>query len=69
MIEKCGFSHRNTVIVALSLSIGLGFTTVPEIFNIFPEILRQVFAENCVAVVFLVAIVANLVLPKDEEAE
>jgi NCS2 family nucleobase:cation symporter-2 len=55
--------------VALSLSIGLGFTTVPEIFNIFPEILRQVFAENCVAVVFLVAIVANLVLPKDEEAE
>jgi NCS2 family nucleobase:cation symporter-2 len=69
MIEKCGFSHRNTVIVALSLSIGLGFTTVPEIFNVFPEILRQVFAENCVAVVFLVAIVANLVLPKDEEAE
>jgi NCS2 family nucleobase:cation symporter-2 len=69
MIEKCGFSHRNTVIVALSLSIGLGFTTVPEIFNIFPEILRQVFAENCVAVVFLVAIVANLVLPKEETAE
>jgi NCS2 family nucleobase:cation symporter-2 len=57
------------VIVALSLSIGLGFTTVPEIFNIFPEILRQVFAENCVAVVFLVAIVANLVLPKEEAAE
>ena len=67
MIEKCGFSHRNTVIVALSLSIGLGFTTVPEIFGIFPEIIRQIFAENCVAVVFLVAIVANLILPKDKE--
>lgn len=67
MIEKCGFSHRNTVIVALSLSIGLGFTTVPEIFNIFPEIIKQIFAENCVAVVFLVAIIANLVLPKDEK--
>lgn len=69
MIEKCGFSHRNTMIVALSLSIGLGFTTVPEIFDIFPEIIRQIFAENCVAVVFLVAIVTNLVLPQDEEAE
>ena len=67
MIEKCGFSHRNTVIVALSLSIGLGFTTVPEIFAIFPEIIRQIFAENCVAVVFLVAIIANLILPKDKE--
>ena len=67
MIEKCGFSHRNTVIVALSLSIGLGFTTVPEIFAIFPEIIRQIFAENFVAVVFLVAIIANLILPKDKE--
>lgn len=69
MIEKCGFSHRNTMIVALSLSIGLGFTTVPEIFINFPEILRQIFAENCVAVVFLVAIIANLVLPKDEKVQ
>lgn len=67
MIEKCGFSHRNTMIVALSLSIGLGFTTVPEIFVNFPEIIKQIFAENCVAVVFLVAIIANLVLPKDEK--
>lgn len=67
MIEKCGFSQRNVTIVALSLSIGLGFTTVPEIFVSFPEILRQVFAENCVAVVFIVAIVANLVLPREEE--
>lgn len=67
MIQKCGFSQRNVTIVALSLSIGLGFTTVPEIFVSFPEILQQVFAENCVAVVFIVAIVANLVLPKEEE--
>lgn len=67
MIEKCGFTQRNITIVALSLSIGHGFTTVPEIFVSFPEILKQVFAENCVAVVFLVAIVANLVLPKDEK--
>lgn len=65
MIEKCGFSHRNTMIVALSLSIGLGFTTVKDIFNAFPELARQIFAENCVAVVFVVAILLNLFLPKD----
>lgn len=64
MITKCGFSQRNITIAALSLSIGLGFTQVPEIFAIFPQIIRTVFAENCVAVVFIVAIVLNLVLPK-----
>ena len=67
MISKCGFSQRNITITALSLSIGLGFTQVPEIFTIFPQIIQNVFAENCVAVVFLVSIILNLVLPKDME--
>lgn len=67
MIGKCGYSQRNITIVALSLSIGIGFTQVPELFAIFPQIVRNVFAENCVAVVFLVSIILNLVLPKDME--
>ena len=68
MIAKCGFGQRNLVIVSLSLSIGLGFTSVSGLFDIFPEIVRTVFAENCVAVVFLLALVLNLILPKEEEA-
>ncbi len=67
MVAKCGFSQRNITIAALSLSIGLGFTQVPEICAIFPKIIQNVFAENCVAVVFLVSIILNLVLPKDME--
>lgn len=69
MIAKCGFTQRNITIAALSLSIGLGFTQVPEIFAIFPQIIQNVFAENCVAVVFLVSIILNLVLPKNMEAK
>lgn len=65
MIGKCGFTQRNIMIAALSLSIGLGFTQVPEVFHIFPQMVQNVFAQNCVAVVFVVAIVLNLVLPKD----
>ncbi len=38
-------------------------------FAIFPEIVRTVFAENCVAVVFLLAVVLNLVLPKKVQGE
>lgn len=65
MVSRCGYSQRNISIVALSLSVGIGFTQVPEIFAIFPQLIQNVFAENCVAVVFLVAIVLNLILPKD----
>ena len=68
MIGKCGDSQRNITIVALSLSIGIGFTQVPELFSVFPKIIETVFAENCVAVVFLVAVILNLILPQNMEA-
>lgn len=67
MMAKCGFSDRNMIIVALSLSIGLGFTQASEMFNIFPQIIQTVFAENCVAVVFLLAVILSFVLPKEKE--
>lgn len=69
MMARCGFSQRNMVIASLSLSVGLGFTQATQMFAIFPQIIQTVFAENCVAVVFLLAVLLNLVLPKDEEAK
>lgn len=67
MMSRSGFSQRNMIIVSLSLSIGLGFTQATGMFAIFPEIVRTVFAENCVAVVFILAVILNLLLPKDKE--
>lgn len=67
MLGKCGYSQRNITIAALSLSMGIGFTQVPELFSIFPELIQNVFAQNCVAVVFLVAILLNLLLPEEEK--
>lgn len=63
MLSRCGFSNRNMIIVSLALSIGLGFTQASGMFVIFPQIFRTIFAENCVAVVFLLAVVLNLILP------
>ena len=63
MLARSGFSDRNMVIVSLSLSIGLGFTQASDMFGIFPQIVRTIFAENCVAVVFLLAVILNLLLP------
>ena len=67
MMSKCGFDNRNMVIVSLSLSVGLGFTSASQMFDIFPDIIKTVFAENCVAVVFLLAVILNLVLPSDRK--
>lgn len=67
MMAKSGFSQRNMIIVSLSLSIGLGFTQATGLFAIFPDIIQTVFAENCVAVVFLLAVLLNLILPKEKE--
>lgn len=69
MLTKCGYTQRNISIAALSLSVGIGFTQVPEIFAVFPKLVQNVFAENCVAVVFVVAVILNLVLPEHMELE
>lgn len=66
MIGNCGYTQRNITIAALSLSIGIGFTQVPEMFAIFPDIIQTIFAENCVAVVFAAAIILNLIMPKEK---
>lgn len=69
MISKAGFSQRNITIVALSLAIGIGFTSASEtqIWSIFPQVIQDVFAANCVAVVFVMSIVLSLILPKNME--
>ena len=67
MLAKSGFSQRNMIIVSLSLSVGLGFTQTTGLFAIFPKIVQTVFAENCVAVVFLLAVLLNLILPKEKD--
>ena len=71
MVADCGFSQRNITIAALSLSIGIGFTTASEvgIWDIFPPMIQSVFSANVVAVVFVVSIILSLILPKDMEVQ
>lgn len=71
MVADCGFSQRNITIAALSLSIGIGFTTASEvgIWDIFPPMIQSVFSANVVAVVFVVSIILSLILPKDMDVK
>ena len=71
MIANCGFTQRNITIVAMALSIVIGFTTTSEsgIWAEFSPVVQSVFSANVVAVVFVVAIIMNLILPKNMEVE
>ena len=69
MISEAGFTARNKLIAALSLSIGIGFTASTEagIWDAFPVALRSIFSQNVVAVIFVVALLLSLALPKNME--
>lgn len=67
MIAKAGFTQRNISIAALSLAIGIGFTQVSDIFAGFPELAQSIFVGNSVALVFVVAIILELALPKPKQ--
>ena len=71
MVAKAGFNQRNITIAALSLSVGIGFTTTSEIglWDIFPDVVQSVFATNVVAVVFVTSVILNVILPKNMDVE
>ena len=69
MIAEAGFTHRNIQIASITLSIAIGFTTSTEagIWKTFPLTVQSIFSQNVVAVIFVLAMFLNLVLPKSME--
>ena len=67
MMSEAGFTSRNKLIASLSIAIGVGFTTASEaeIWLSFPPAVQAIFSQNIVAVMFVMALFLNLVLPKN----
>lgn len=65
MVAAAGFSQRNITIAATSLAIGIGFSQISVIFSAFPEIVQNIFVGNSIALTFLIALVMNLLMPKE----
>lgn len=67
MIASAKLTPRNTAIVGLAVALGVGVTSVSGSLAGFPEWVGTVFGSSSVVISTLVAIVLNLVLPKDKE--
>ena len=61
-------SYRNTSIVGLSAALGMGISMVSEALSQFPDWVTMVFASSPVVISALVAIILNLILPKEDQA-
>ena len=62
-------SATETIGDSAALCQGDGFTAAGsnEIFKFTPQIVQDIFASNVVAVVFIVAVILNLILPKENK--
>jgi NCS2 family nucleobase:cation symporter-2 len=75
MVANCGFTQKNITIASLALALGVGTTASSEsaIWDHFPQIVRDIFQSNVVAVVFVVAMLLSYILPEkmgeDKESE
>lgn len=66
LISKSALTRRNLLIVAVSLGLGLGLGQVPEALKNLPDWVNLIFSGSGITVACLVALILNMVLPKDE---
>lgn len=62
-----GLSYRNTSIVGLSAALGMGITQAPSALAAFPQWLTTIFGKSPVVIATLVAVLLNLILPKERK--
>jgi len=64
-----GLTARNTTIVGLSAALGVGISQAAEALAQFPEAVTTIFGKSPVVVATLMAVLLNLVLPREEKSE
>ena len=62
-------NFRNTSIVGLSVALGMGITQASGSLAAFPEWVTTVFGSSPVVVATLMAILLNIILPREEKKE
>ncbi|MER0179561.1 hypothetical protein ABRY64_03475 [Heyndrickxia faecalis] len=66
MLRNVDFSENsNLLIIACSVSLGLGATVVPDLFHVLPPMLR-ILVNDGIICGSLCAIILNLLLPKKD---
>lgn len=68
LVVQQPLTYRNTSIVGLSVALGMGMTQCSEALAQFPAWVTTVFGKSPVVVTTTVAILLNVILPKEKES-
>lgn len=65
ILSCVNLTKPNSIILALSLGLGLGVTFVPEILDNMPELVKSIFASG-ISTGGITALLSNVILPGRE---
>jgi len=68
LINKDNLNQRNLLIVAVALGLGLGLGSVPEALQYLPDSVSLIFSGSGMVVSCIIALVLNIILPKESKA-
>ena len=66
LIASQDLTARNTTIVGLSAALGVGISQASEALSQFPEAFTMVFGQSPVVIATILAVLLNLILPKEK---
>ena len=69
MLYKNGITERNMIISSVSICLSVGFASQEKMFQFMPELIQKIFANNPVSIIFVVALLLDLFLPKGTNQE
>lgn len=67
-VTEVPLKGRNATILAVALGVGVGFSMVPDASKYFNPFIKMLFEGSGVAVAAALAIILNILLPKDKTA-
>lgn len=67
MLSSAGLTPRNLSISGLAVALAVGLSRTPGAFEKCPELIRTIFGGSEIVIVAFVAIILNLILPKEKQ--
>ena len=67
MLAKVGFNERNSLIAAVSLTLGLGSTLCANFYQRMPALVQDIFANNPIAGVFVFTVLLSAIFPAKKQ--
>lgn len=67
LVTTAGMNYRNSSIVGLAAALGMGVSQASAALSTFPSWVTTIFGKSPVVIATIVAVILNIILPKDDK--